>query len=272
MLRLSPFIIIFFLASCISLEKRTNLALDISAKGNFKNFVFNTKNYQIFSAQRLINKNQIINIYIEGDGRSWIDRDTISSNPTPTVPFALNFANLDTDNNVIYLARPCQYAFNQKCNESVWTSHQFSKSVLMSYMEVLDAIKEQNNNDKFNLIAYSGGATIALMLAANRSDVNSIRTIAGNLNHNQLSVLTKTTPLYQSISSNDFIFKTKNVPQIHYYGSKDEVIPNQIYLNYLNSFAKNSCVKIIEVAGFKHASKDWEHFWGKNQSLIPTCN
>jgi hypothetical protein len=127
-------------------EKRVNIALDIAAKSNFKNFVFNTKNYQIFSAQRLIHKNQIINIYIEGDGRSWIDRDTISSNPTPTVPFALNLANLDKDNNVIYLARPCQYAFNQKCNESVWTSHQFSKPVLMSYMEVLDAIKEGMSN------------------------------------------------------------------------------------------------------------------------------
>jgi hypothetical protein len=139
-------------------------------------------------------------------------------------------------------------------------------------MEALDASKSRYNGIKFNLVGYSGGATIALMLASNRSDVNSIRTIAGNLNHNQLSVLTKTTPLYQSISSNDFIFKTKNVPQIHYYGSKDEVIPNQIYLNYLNSFAKSSCVKIIEVAGFKHTSKDWEHFWVKNQSLIPTCN
>ena len=177
------------------MEKRVNIALDIAAKSNFKNFVFNTKNYQIFSAQRLIHKNQIINIYIEGDGRSWIDRDTISSNPTPTVPFALNLANLDTDNNVIYLARPCQYAFNQKCNESVWTSHQFSKPVLMSYMEVLDTIKEQNNNNKFNLIAYSGGASIALMLGANREDIHSIRTIAGNLDHNELSKITKTSAI-----------------------------------------------------------------------------
>ena len=266
-------IIFFLLISCVSVEKRTNYALNIAAQNNFKSFIYQTKNFRIFSFYRGFNKeNKYVSIYIEGDGRSWIDRDTISSDPTPTEPTALLLAKSNLSDDVIYLARPCQYVTDHRCNDQVWTSQQFSYAVLKSYMEVLDVIKSQHDGIKFNLVGYSGGATIALMLAANRSDVNSIRTIAGNLNHNQLSVLTKTTPLYQSISSNDFIFKTKNVPQIHYYGSKDEIIPSQIYLNYLNSFAKNSCVKIVEVAGFKHTSKDWESFWEKNQSLIPTCN
>ncbi len=268
--RLITLIIIFFLASCNSLETRANLALEISRKGNFKNFVFNAKNYQIFSAQRLINKNQIINIYIEGDGRSWIDRDTISSNPTPVVPFALNLANLDTDNNVIYLARPCQYAFNQKCNESVWTSHQFSKSVLMSYMEVLDTIKEQNNNDKFNLIAYSGGATIALMLGANREDIHSIRTIAGNLNHNELSRITKTSPLTNSIAAKEFIFKTEKIPQIHYYGGKDKVIPEKIYLDFSDNFVKKNCINIRKIDSLDHYM-GWDSFWKNHYQIIPVC-
>ena len=252
------------------MEKRVNTALDISARGNFKNFVFNTKNYQIFSAQRLIHKNQIINIYIEGDGRSWIDRDTISSNPTPIVPFALNLANLDTDNNVIYLARPCQYVFNQKCNESVWTSHQFSKSVLMSYMEVLDTIKEQNNNVKFNLIAYSGGATIALMLGANREDIQSIRTIAGNLNHNELSRITKTSLLTNSIAAKEFIFKTEKIPQIHYYGEKDKVIPEKIFIDYKNSFTKQNCITISKIEILDHFS-GWDSFWKNNLKKTPVC-
>jgi hypothetical protein len=251
-------------------EKRVNTALDISARGNFKNFVFNTKNYQIFSAQRLIYKNQIINIYIEGDGRSWIDRDTISSNPTPIAPFALNLANLDTDNNVIYLARPCQYAFNQKCNESVWTSHQFSKSVLMSYMDVLDTIKEQNNNVKFNLIAYSGGATIALMLGANREDIQSIRTIAGNLNHNELSRITKTSPLTNSMAAKEFIFKTEKIPQIHYYGEKDKVIPEKIFIDYKNSFTKQNCIAISKIERLDHFS-GWDSFWKNNLKKTPIC-
>ena len=232
MLKLTYFLILFYLVSCSSVEKRTELALEISKKNNFKNYIFNTQNYQIFSAQRLIHNKNIINIYIEGDGRSWIDRDTISSNPTPVIPVALNLASLDDKNNVIYLARPCQFVFNALCNDKVWTSQQFGNAVLKSYMEVLEAIKRENKDIQFNLIGYSGGATIVLMLAANRDDILSIRTLAGNLNHNHLSELTKTTPLFDSIRADSFILKTKNTPQIHYYGGKDKVISDKIYLNY----------------------------------------
>ena len=266
-------IVLFFLFGCVSVEKRTSRALDIAAQNGFKSFIYQTKNFQIFSFQRGFNKDQkYISIYIEGDGRSWIDRDTISSDPTPIEPNALLLAKFDTSSDVIYLARPCQFIFDKRCKEQVWTSHQFSNDVLISYMEVLDSIKKNYDNVKFNLIGYSGGATITLLLAANRQDIHSIRTVAGNLNHNQLSLISKTTPLSGSIPATNFILKTENVPQIHYYGSKDEIIPNQIYLNYLNNFTKNECVKIIKVDGLKHASKDWEPFWQKNLSLIPSCN
>ena len=266
-------IILFFLFGCVSVEKRISLALDIAAQNGFKSLVYQTKNFQIFSFNRGFNKDQkYISIYIEGDGRSWIDRETISSDPTPTEPTALLLAKSDFSSDVIYLARPCQFIFDKRCKEQVWTSHQFSNDVLMSYMEVLDSIKTKYGSVKFNLIGYSGGATIALLLAANRQDIYSIRTVAGNLNHNQLSLISKTTPLSGSITVINFIFKTENVPQIHYYGSKDEIIPNQIYLNYLNNFTKNECVKIIKVDGFKHTSKEWETFWQKNLSLIPSCN
>ena len=46
--------------------------------------------FMFAARERVYKKYQPATIYIEGDGRSWIDRDTISSNPTPTVPFALN--------------------------------------------------------------------------------------------------------------------------------------------------------------------------------------
>ena len=61
----------------------------------------------------------------------------------------------------------------------------------------------KNKNNKFNLIAYSGGASIALMLGANREDIHSIRTIAGNLDHNELSKITKTSAIESIISVAD---------------------------------------------------------------------
>jgi hypothetical protein len=40
--------------------------------------------------------NQTLTIYIEGDGRTWITRSKLSSNPTPKNPLALKLAVLDT--------------------------------------------------------------------------------------------------------------------------------------------------------------------------------
>jgi pimeloyl-ACP methyl ester carboxylesterase len=137
-------------------------------------------------------------------------------------------------------------------------------------MEVLDAIKEQNNNNKFNLIAYSGGGTIALMLGANREDIQSIRTIGGNLDHNELSKITKTSPLTNSIAAKEFIFKTEKIPQIHYYGEKDKVIPEKIFLDYKNSFSNQNCITVKKIELLNHYD-GWDSFWKSNVKKAPIC-
>jgi len=50
-----------------------------------------------------------IHVYIEGDGNSWKNKYTLSDNPTPKQPIALQLALQDPHHQVIYLARPCQY-------------------------------------------------------------------------------------------------------------------------------------------------------------------
>jgi hypothetical protein len=56
------------------------------------------------------------------------------------------------------------------------------------------------------------------MLGANREDIQSIRTIGGNLDHNELSKITKTSPLTNSIAAKEFIFKTKYPNLKFFYG------------------------------------------------------
>ena len=50
---------------------------------------------------------------------SWVDRFTPSSNPTPTNPLAFKMALVDESENIIYLARPCQYEWSNNCNEEI---------------------------------------------------------------------------------------------------------------------------------------------------------
>ena len=50
-----------------------------------------------------------LKVYLEGDGRSWLNRNSISYNPTPKDPVGLTLAARDNSYNVMYIARPCQY-------------------------------------------------------------------------------------------------------------------------------------------------------------------
>ncbi len=48
-------------------------------------------------------------VYIEGDGRAYVNRRTPSNDPTPGNPMALRLALADPSLRVLYLGRPCQY-------------------------------------------------------------------------------------------------------------------------------------------------------------------
>ena len=100
--------IFILITSCSSLEQRSKLAFTIANKAGFSSVLYQHSGYSIQSfAKKTTTNSSVISIYIEGDGRSWIDRNTISSNPTPTTPLALELAALDQSPKVIYLARPC---------------------------------------------------------------------------------------------------------------------------------------------------------------------
>jgi len=59
-----------------SMEERTNSALDFAIKNSLNKVIINSSNFNIFSLQSNTNscENQTLNIYIEGDGLSWISK------------------------------------------------------------------------------------------------------------------------------------------------------------------------------------------------------
>ena len=132
-------IIILFLliTSCTSqnIDQRIDYIKELN-NTEFKKFI-HQNSFAIYSLQK-INNNQEVVVYIEGDGLSWIDRFTPSSDPTPTDPLAFKLALIDNSENIIYLARPCQYEWSNNCNKDVWTVAQYSSTVLNSYKEIIN--------------------------------------------------------------------------------------------------------------------------------------
>ena len=139
------FLLLFllFLSSC-SIPNE-NKRFEIIKEHNSDQFiekVYKTAYFEIYSLNKLLNSKKLT-VYIEGDGLSWIDNYTISSNPTPIDPLAFRLAKIDQNANIIYLARPCQYIQTDICkNNEIWTVSQYSEAVLSSYKAIIDSLSQ----------------------------------------------------------------------------------------------------------------------------------
>ena len=117
-------------------------------------------------------------------------------------------------------------------------------------------------------MGYSGGAGITMYLGSiNNKNIKSIRTVAGNINHNALTQLLNITNLSKSLNFYPIVEKTNKVTQVHYYGLEDKVVPNQLQISYKNKNVDNKCINIKSV----NATHDsgWEEFWRANSSVLP---
>ena len=262
-------IFILFLSNCSqsSLNQRNSLIEELNLDKFTKN-VYATTLFNIYSLEKIKNDNKLI-VYIEGDGLSWVDRFTISSNPTPTDPLAFKMALIDEGENIIYLARPCQYEWNNQCNKEIWTISQYSSTILNSYKDIITHLSKTYK--EIHLVGYSGGAGIAMYLGSiGNKNIKSIRTIAGNINHNELSKILKISRLNKSVNFYSIEKKIKKIPQVHYYGLKDKTVPKKLQISYAERNLENNCIKIEPVKGANH-SDGWLNFWTDKNSKLPSC-
>ncbi len=208
-------------------------------------------------------KEKIIRVYIEGDGSSWKNKYQLSSNPTPKHPLTLKLALTDPHASVIYLARPCQYTphrLDKKCEPKYWSSHRYAPEVIDAMNLTLDKIKVARNNQSFVLIGYSGGASIAALIAAKRTDVKGLITFAGDLDHQILNEHHQTTPLTGSENPIHIARKLKNLPQQHWAGAEDKIVPPWMSQHFAKAVNNPLCVKTFTLAGVTH-HKGWEEAW-----------
>lgn len=237
-------------------EKSLVKTQDFSFTTYHKPFVSNTVN----------NKN-VLTIYIEGDGHSWDHRDKISGNPTPYQPLALKLALLDKKENVAYLARPCQYTNlkgEQSCGPDIWTFQRFSEKVISNMNEAVTKLKQESGAKKINLVGFSGGGAVVVLVAARRNDVLSLTTVAGDLDHEMMTEFHQTSPMTESLNPKHVVHKIAHIPQTHYIGAKDPIVPTFISGSFVQEIAKTHPENANQVILPKASHHEgWEKFWGK---------
>jgi len=249
----------------------------LTTEHGFEKSILQTSLFKIVSYQSITSANTEATFYIEGDGLAWLNRTRISPNPTPKNPVALQLALTDPSENVIYLARPCQYIdlnTEQHCHPDYWTVKRIAPEVIASLDQAITQIKQHTNITGIRLVGYSGGGAIATILAATRNDVVDLRTVAGNLDIVAFARHHKVTPLNGSMNPIDFADSLINIPQIHFVGENDDIITRPItesYIDHLREYGDNlRCVKVRKVKNTSH-TKGWEIAWQKYNKMATEC-
>jgi hypothetical protein len=207
-------------------------------------------------------------IYIEGDGSAWDSRAKLSDDPTPRDTIVIDLAATDPSANVIYLARPGQYTLEgaSECSPSYWSNERFSETAVKAMDCAIDCLKRKYSAASLSLVGYSGGGAIAVLVAARRSDVISLRTIAGNLDTEAVALYHKVSPLTGSLNPMDVAKKIKDLPQRHFVGSKDAVIPISVVQSFIKRAGDADDERITVVDGATH-SKGWREHWQELLSI-----
>ncbi len=261
----------------IKLQKDLNEnAQQIANTHGFQKQLIKTNPFILTSYQKFQTPLEPLIVYIEGDGRSVTATQQISSNPTPIDPMALKLAVLHTNAaNVAYLARPCQYTpfyLDNACHPRIWSHARFSEQVIQSMDKAIEKLKEKVGAKEIHLIGFSGGAAIAVLVAARRNDVVTLRTVAGDLDHTLLSQYHNTPPLQDSLNPRSAIPQILTLPQYHFAGKEDVVVPpfvSEIFVNEIRKLG-SSCAKRMVLEDVTH-HKNWEKYWPSLLHLPLDC-
>lgn len=267
--------LVALLASCSSLEQvKEDAAHRFAEPAWMKERQIAASPFLLTAFERVHEKDALANIYIEGDGKAWVSRRTISLDPTPSEPIALELASKDLSDNVIYLARPCQFSKmldkEKRCDSFYWTGGRFAPEVIAAYDKALDDIKYRYGVRGFNLIGYSGGASVAALVAARRDDVYSLRSVAGNLDHVAHSQIHNVSLLDGSLNPPDFAARLKQIPQRHFIGGQDEIVPWGVFHSYTKKIGKSNCISYSFIQEAEH-DDGWVNIWPELMAEDVSC-
>ncbi len=246
------------LTGCANREQRADA---LAKSGQFQKFELQTNPFRLVSyGYNLDRRGADVTIYLAEDGAAWVNgRPPL--NPTPTKATGLRLASTHRkmarpDETILYIARPCHFVrFRDPANctdtSPWWSSHRFAPEVIRSTSEAIDHFIKNTAPRRLTLVGYSGGGTLATLLAAHRSDVSQVITMAGTIDLQAWVVHHNFAPLYGSLNPPDFAAQLRKIKQYHYVGGDDDLVPPLVAQSYRNK-VNPSQTQIIILPGHSH--------------------
>lgn len=206
---------------------------------------------------------EVLHVYLDGDGSPWMQRRWINEDPTSKNPMILDLMRQDRATSIL-LGRPCYHGFSKSpgCHFKYWTSHRYSNEVVISMAQALKNWLEKNSFKRIVLIGFSGGGTLAVLIAPHIANVQTVVTLAANLDVDAWSRHHGYSPLTESLNPAEFSL-TADLRQIHIAGLNDRIVPAEIIKSYT---AKQANATYLAYAGYDHHccwAKAWQSILSK---------
>ncbi|MEO0962636.1 MAG: alpha/beta hydrolase [Pseudomonadota bacterium] len=220
-----------------------------------------------------VDSGTVLTVYIEGDGLAWITRSRPSDDPTPTTPLVMSLMSSDERMPTAYLARPCQYvgAKSRNCEAKYWTNRRFAPEVVSSMNEAISALKARAPRTRtVRLIGFSGGGVIAALIAARRQDIDGLVTIAAPMDINAFTTHHGVSSLSGSLDPVAEKVILSDIPQIHFVGGQDTVVPRSVVESYLRSLGTTPCASLVTIPSASHVS-GWRDISATIHAAAPRC-
>jgi hypothetical protein len=182
------------------------------------------------------------------------------------------FPEASASRDIVILERPCYAVTSQRdsiCSDLGWTlDRRMSPKVISAMILAIDQIKEMRGKSQVSLFGVSAGGAIAVLIAAQRTDVSALMTqnapfdfaLVDSHQKKVMAAVRRAVGL-KSIYQNDennmcgkpcidpisVSGKIRDIPQIHFYGSVDEMVPPENASRFAAAL-KSKCASFMPIA------------------------
>jgi len=171
---------------------------------------------------------RVLHIYLDGDGTP-SERGRPAADPTPREPLVLRLMALDLAPSV-YLGRPCYHGLSAApaCAPALWTDARYSEAVVASMAAAAQRLLSATGLSEIVWLGYSGGGTLAMLLAARVPETVGVVTVAANLDVDGWADLHRHSRLGDSLSPARRPLLPPRIYQRHFAGGRDRVVTPEI--------------------------------------------
>jgi hypothetical protein len=260
-----------WLTACSSLptpQERIATADDLARQISWQRISIDAGGFDLVAYLPSVRRSgEMLTVYVEGDGLAWLANNIPSTNPTPVQALGLRLALAQPVGNAAYLARPCQYESGaaRNCAQRYWTGQRFATEVIDASDRAISELKQRFGASRLTLVGYSGGASVAALVAARRKDVEKLVTVAGNLDHQAWTVWHRVSPLAGSLNPADYRDTLASIPQWHFVGENDKTTPPVLVREFTAGFEYS---RVVTLPGYDHVccwAENWKALWSTAQ-------